>query len=471
MIVLDRSGSMDPQGEPNKFQNAKDGAKSLVDALGPGAQVGLVSFSDQGTVDEPLGSARQDVKDSIDGLSAGGTTNIADAISDAQSELAGGSGDNQYMVVLSNGVQNTGGDARGNATAAKDAGIHIISIAYGSGADQNLMEDISSPDKVDDGTIDDADENAFVGEITDIDDVFDDIGDIIVQQTGEQVFRRGTLGSDLEALSTDDGIPLDGDLSTDYDEIGGIGNETDPELGERECFAASETHYIGFAWYLPVDHANEIQTDSVVFNLGFYTEQCRHNDGSGQSGTNLQISGKRGNGFAKVQENYNGDQTISGGARARFGGQNTWELAVGDAPGSSNFSQGEYSWTSGKTVDWMVSYDDSSDELSFTFDGNTISQTLSSEPSGRIAVQGKADEATVEIDDLSLSVDGGAPDSPVPDGVTATNDGTGREIRYLSIDPGFDGSQSFEYSGTTTVSLQGDFPGGDEDVAFDVVVE
>ena len=50
---------------------------------------------------------------------------------------------------------------------------------------------------------------------------------------------------------------------------------------ERECFENSTDAYVGFRWWLPVDHANEIQTDSVAFDLGFYTEQCRHNDGSG----------------------------------------------------------------------------------------------------------------------------------------------------------------------------------------------
>ena len=54
------------------------------------------------------------------------------------------------------------------------------------------------------------------------------------------------------------------------------------EVG-RECFPNSTTAYVGFEWWLPVDHANEIQTDSVSFDLGFYTEQCRHNDGSGQA--------------------------------------------------------------------------------------------------------------------------------------------------------------------------------------------
>ncbi|WP_435318961.1 SipW-dependent-type signal peptide-containing protein [Haloarchaeobius sp. TZWSO28] len=50
----------------------------------------------------------------------------------------------------------------------------------------------------------------------------------------------------------------------------------------RECFPNSTTAYVGFEWWLPVDHANEIQGDSVSFDIGFYTEQCSHNDGSGQ---------------------------------------------------------------------------------------------------------------------------------------------------------------------------------------------
>jgi predicted ribosomally synthesized peptide with SipW-like signal peptide len=54
------------------------------------------------------------------------------------------------------------------------------------------------------------------------------------------------------------------------------------DLGEElECFNGSDTYYVGFAWWLPVDHGNEVQTDSVSFDLGFYAEQCRHNDGIG----------------------------------------------------------------------------------------------------------------------------------------------------------------------------------------------
>jgi hypothetical protein len=44
------------------------------------------------------------------------------------------------------------------------------------------------------------------------------------------------------------------------------------------CFEASTDHYLGVAWWLPTDVGNEVQSDSVGFDLGFDAEQCRHND-------------------------------------------------------------------------------------------------------------------------------------------------------------------------------------------------
>ncbi|MFB6109189.1 MAG: hypothetical protein ABEJ82_10200 [Haloplanus sp.] len=73
----------------------------------------------------------------------------------------------------------------------------------------------------------------------------------------------GSLREVLGALS--EGIPLDADASTP----------------DRVCYPNSTTRHVCLAWWLPVDHANEIQTDSVAFDVGLYTEQCRHNDGSG----------------------------------------------------------------------------------------------------------------------------------------------------------------------------------------------
>ena len=86
-----------------------------------------------------------------------------------------------------------------------------------------------------------------------------------------------TTPTDSNISNIDVCCPVDGDNGN-----GGGGQQN----GNRQCFENSTTAYIGFEWWLPVDHANEIQTDSVSFDIGFYTEQCRHNDGSGMANTN-----------------------------------------------------------------------------------------------------------------------------------------------------------------------------------------
>ena len=86
--------------------------------------------------------------------------------------------------------------------------------------------------------------------------------------TSEEVFFLGTLRQAIQALSNGQGVPLTGDLPAE--DGGGSG---------RNCFSPSNDHYIGFEWWVPINHGNQIQGDSVSFDIGFYTEQCRHNDG------------------------------------------------------------------------------------------------------------------------------------------------------------------------------------------------
>jgi len=110
------------------------------------------------------------------------------------------------------------------------------------------------------------------------------VDDLVVTGEGEEVFFTGTLGELCSELTANDGrgIPLDGDRDTSYDEFG------DPEDADaRQCFDASATHCFGLSWWVPLDHGNEIQSDGVEFDLGFYTEQCRHNDGSGMNNENV----------------------------------------------------------------------------------------------------------------------------------------------------------------------------------------
>ena len=105
-----------------------------------------------------------------------------------------------------------------------------------------------------------------------------DFGDMTAGELCGEVFRRGTLADDLAVLTQKKGVPLDGNRGTPFNEL-----STMPASDDRECFVPGVNHYIGFAWWLPTEVGNEVQGDTLSFDIGFYTEQCRHNDGSGQS--------------------------------------------------------------------------------------------------------------------------------------------------------------------------------------------
>jgi len=73
--------------------------------------------------------------------------------------------------------------------------------------------------------------------------------------------------------------------------------------GEQGCFAGGNpdepsVHQVSVVWWLPIDHGNQVQSDSVSFDLGFYTEQCRHNDGEGMAPepTTLTLDSPQGQG-------------------------------------------------------------------------------------------------------------------------------------------------------------------------------
>jgi len=106
-----------------------------------------------------------------------------------------------------------------------------------------------------------------VGPINDGSTAFEDT------TSGFQPVEQYTLREFLATLGGD-GIALDGDI--DAENGGGT--------GDQGCFAGGNpstpaVHEVSVVWWLPIDHGNQVQSDSVTFDLGFYTEQCRHNDG------------------------------------------------------------------------------------------------------------------------------------------------------------------------------------------------
>ena len=91
------------------------------------------------------------------------------------------------------------------------------------------------------------------------------------QNDGEEPLVIGSLRDVLGMDASVNGTALNGDLPAE--EGGG--------MSERNCFSAGTTHSVVFAWWVPVDHGNEIQSDTATFDIGLYAEQCRHNDGEG----------------------------------------------------------------------------------------------------------------------------------------------------------------------------------------------
>ena len=295
VLVLDESGSI----SPGEFAAIQSAAKDFVDLLDTMDQSASVGFATTASVQQGLTTNKQDVKDAIDGAQSGGSTNIQDAINTAQGELdTNGRNDaDPFIVLLGDGVptaRNTNPSPNDPAIDdfveagleaaddAKSAGTRIVTLGFGiNPAGENVLRSIAGTTPNSETTYandvyDDEGDYFAAPTEDDLETAFGQIGQVVAG--GEELIFRGSLRQSLSALADGNGIPLDGDRSTPFDEIGG--DDDDPN---RECFEPSpETHYIGLAWYLPVDHANEIQTDSVSFDVGFYTEQCRHNDGSGQ---------------------------------------------------------------------------------------------------------------------------------------------------------------------------------------------
>ncbi len=163
MLVLDRSGSISIA----ELAILKTAAKAFVDTLNPsadGVHIGMVSFSSTATLDAHLTDSSSTVKTAIDALSAGGLTNLEDAILTATAELANpGDGHDRadgespdFMVIItdgaptaSNGPASDAVDAANAADAARaPGGIELFVVGVGtttSTADYLKMDIANSP--------------------------------------------------------------------------------------------------------------------------------------------------------------------------------------------------------------------------------------------------------------------------------------------------------------------------------------
>ena len=116
VLVLDRSGSM--AGSP--LTNMKAGAKTFIDIIdeatdgaedgniGSGSHIGIVSFSDTAVADTQLITSVSDLKAAADALTAGGSTNHADAFAKAVQLFDPASTNAKVIVMFTDGKTTAG---------------------------------------------------------------------------------------------------------------------------------------------------------------------------------------------------------------------------------------------------------------------------------------------------------------------------------------------------------------------------
>jgi Ca-activated chloride channel homolog len=136
VLVLDVSGSMAAADlQPTRLGAATSAARSLIEDLPDGANVGVVSFSQRASVVAPLSSDKIRAERALDGLQANGGTAIGDGLNAALNQLAqraGSSDRTSGRVILLSDGENTFGQAPAQVAArAKQLGVEVDTIGIG----------------------------------------------------------------------------------------------------------------------------------------------------------------------------------------------------------------------------------------------------------------------------------------------------------------------------------------------------
>ena len=149
VLVLDRSGSM--TGTP--LASMKAGANTFIDIIeestqgtngqiGSGSHIGIVSFASTATANTQLITSVDTLKNAVDSLVAGGSTNHAAAFTQAMDLFDPQSSNAKVIVMFTDGNTTTGAPPTPVAEAAKAQGIIIycIGLIGSDGLDVTALE-------------------------------------------------------------------------------------------------------------------------------------------------------------------------------------------------------------------------------------------------------------------------------------------------------------------------------------------
>lgn len=233
VLVLDRSGSM--AGSP--ILNLKNGAKKFVEIIdeatdstqdgqiGNGSRIGIVSFSSTATKDTELITSVEDLNNAIDALSAGGSTNHADAFTKAIELFDMTSSNAKVIVMFTDGVTTAGVDPTPIAGSAKSQGIIIycIGLSGDTGLDVDSLNAWSSdPDSA---------YVAITPDDSELEDLFEELAkniskpgatNIVITDTVNPCFRITGIIEVTKGTTT---IQSDNVIKWEMDELGTTSSE------------------------------------------------------------------------------------------------------------------------------------------------------------------------------------------------------------------------------------------------------
>ena len=233
VLILDRSGSM--AGSP--LANLKLGADKFIDiieeatdgtangVIGSGSRIGIVSFADTAVQNTKLITSVADLKAAVNGLTAGGSTNHADAFTKAAALFDPASSNAKVMVMFTDGETTAGPNPSPIAAAARAAGIVIYCIGL-------IGADGINPDVLNDWATDpDASHVAITPTDADLEDLFEDLAANISKPGATNIVIDEVVNSDF--IITSILMPTKGvasminptTLKWTIDELGTTGNE------------------------------------------------------------------------------------------------------------------------------------------------------------------------------------------------------------------------------------------------------
>lgn len=310
MLAIDTSGSITGTERANLENGLVEVVTELQNAPGD-VQIGSLEFGG-GSVDNLISLTNSYATSNVQSLSYGGNTPLPGALDIAAQELAanGQSGNpRQAIIVFSDGGPNYPSTGNGEVSYSADGYDAPRSEDWSADSNNDGYDNGSS-----DATIrtDEQEETKLVAEKVRNEEIrivtvnvgsnptadqasgtvphdvylqsciaspgsyynpsfetLTDIADLIAASVAgpeSKLFdEQQTLREVLDEAAMGNGIPLDGNTIRDG----------------RDCFGANRSYCFGFRWELPADVGNEVQGDSVRFDLGFYTEQCRHDPTGG----------------------------------------------------------------------------------------------------------------------------------------------------------------------------------------------